>query len=51
MESKKEKIKREWLEEYLNIGIISGVTKIQDIVIALAKKVEKLEKWKTKKKQ
>ena len=33
-----------WLEEYLGIDIIIGMTQIQDILILLAKKVEKLEK-------
>ena len=37
---------RKWLEKYLGIDIIFNKTQLQDILILLAKKVEKLEKEK-----
>ena len=33
-----------WLEKYLGLDIVPGMIQIQDVLILLAKKVEKLEK-------
>ena len=35
-----------WLEKYLGKKIITGKTQLQDILILLAKKIDKLEKKK-----
>ena len=37
---------KRWLERYLGVKIIAGKTEIQNLLILLAKKVDKLEKKK-----
>ena len=36
---------KKWLEEYLGVEIVSFETKVQDLLIILARKVERLEKY------